>query len=120
MKDRISKYPGRVRLTPVTGQQDLYDMVRADEPEEVGTPLNKSTLLTDETAAAIMAAHPGETVNTVNDALRLSAQSQGGFVVQATPPDNTKLGWVDTSEGGVMKYYDESSRTWKATLAIWG
>lgn len=115
MKDRIPKYPGRVRLTPVTGQQDVYDLVRADEPEQDGTPLNKATLLSDDTAKAIMAAHPGETVETVNDALRLSAKSSGGFAVQDTPPDNTKLGWVDTSEGGVMKYYDEISMTWKST-----
>lgn len=51
MKDRIPKYPGRVQLTPVEGQANVYDMVRADEPEQVGTPLSKASLLTDETAA---------------------------------------------------------------------
>lgn len=51
MKDRIPKYPGRVKLTPVAGQANVYDMVRADEPVEDGTPLNKATLLTDQTAA---------------------------------------------------------------------
>ena len=51
MKDRIPKYPGRVTLTPVEGQANTFDMVRADEPEQEGTPLNKTTLLTDETAS---------------------------------------------------------------------
>ena len=50
MKDRLSKYPGRVKLTPVAGQADTFDMIRADEPENEGTPLNKNTFLTDETA----------------------------------------------------------------------
>lgn len=44
-------YPGRVSLTPVPGQDGLYDMVRADQPTQEGTPLNKATLLSDGTAA---------------------------------------------------------------------
>ena len=53
MKDRISLYPGRVTLTPVPGQTDVYDMTRADEPQEVGTPLNKASLLGDIIATAL-------------------------------------------------------------------
>ena len=53
MKDRIPKYPGRVKLTPVAGKTDVFDMVRADEPEEAGSPLNKKTLLTDEAAMEV-------------------------------------------------------------------
>lgn len=67
MKDRLSKYPGRVKLTPVAGQADTFDMIRADEPEDIGTPLNKNTFLTDETAEA-MGLDP-ETNPTPNDAL---------------------------------------------------
>lgn len=51
MKDRIPLYPGRVTLTPVSGQANTYDMTRADQPTEEGTPLNKNTLLKDATAA---------------------------------------------------------------------
>lgn len=53
MTDRTPTYPGRVTLTPVSGQANTYDMVRADEPTQTGTPLNKSTLLTDSTATAL-------------------------------------------------------------------
>ena len=53
MKDRVSLYPGRVKLTPVSGQENTYDMVRADEPTQEGTPLNKATLLKDATAALL-------------------------------------------------------------------
>ena len=39
--DRIPTYPGRVTLTPVSGQTNTYDLVRADQPIEEGTPINK-------------------------------------------------------------------------------
>lgn len=52
MKDRVPLYPGRVKLTPVAGQANTYDMSRADSPQQEGTPLNKESLLTDATAAA--------------------------------------------------------------------
>jgi hypothetical protein len=42
VKDRIPTYPGRVKLVPVVGQPNTYDMVRADEPIEVGTPINRA------------------------------------------------------------------------------
>lgn len=53
MKDRIPRYPGRVKLTPVPGSTNLFDMERADEPTQVGTPLNKTTFLTDAVAQKI-------------------------------------------------------------------
>ena len=50
MQDRVSLYPGRVKLIPVTGQENTYDMVRADEPTQEGTPLNADSLLKAATA----------------------------------------------------------------------
>lgn len=41
VEDRVSTYPGRVVLTPVTGAADTYTMARADEPVKEGTPINK-------------------------------------------------------------------------------
>lgn len=40
--DRLPTYPGRVTLTPVSGQANTYDLVRADQPIEEGTPINKA------------------------------------------------------------------------------
>lgn len=51
MKDRLPLYPGRVKLVPVSGQENVYDMTRADQPTQEGDPLNKATLLADATAA---------------------------------------------------------------------
>lgn len=42
--DRAPRYPGRVRLVPVSGQANVYDMTRADQPVNVGTPINKALL----------------------------------------------------------------------------
>ena len=51
MQDRVSQYPGRVKLTPVSGQENVYDMEWADGATVAGTALNKANLLTDATAA---------------------------------------------------------------------
>lgn len=72
MTDRIPTYPGRVKLTPVTGQTNVYDLDMADSPSVLGTALNKATLLTDATAAAI-ATLEGTTPDTVNEALNALA-----------------------------------------------
>lgn len=40
--DRIPTYPGRVKLTPVVDQANTYDLVRADQPVQEGTPINKA------------------------------------------------------------------------------
>ena len=51
MQDRVSLYPGRVKLEPVAGQANTYDLTRADQPAQEGTPLNKASLLSDATVA---------------------------------------------------------------------
>lgn len=70
MKDRVPKYPGRVKITHADGTSEYVTLERADEPVSgnEGTPLNKATLLSDDTAAML-----GFTSNedpTVNDALQ--------------------------------------------------
>lgn len=72
MKDRKPKYPGRVRLTPVQGQENVFDLERADEPLEDGTPLNKATLLDDETAASLGLTED----STVNDAFNVISSKE--------------------------------------------
>lgn len=39
-KDRVPQKPGRVKITPESGTPYYATMERADEPVEVGTPLN--------------------------------------------------------------------------------
>lgn len=40
--DRVPRYPGRVTLTPVSGQANTYDLQRADDPIQEGTPINRA------------------------------------------------------------------------------
>lgn len=52
MKDRITQFPHRYQMVPVAGQPDTYDIIaKPGTITEVGTPINKATLLSDATAA---------------------------------------------------------------------
>lgn len=53
MRDRAPTYPGRVKLVPVDGMENTYTLSWADEPTQVGTPLNKATFLPDSVAALL-------------------------------------------------------------------
>lgn len=53
MKDRIPTYPGRVKLVPVDGQENTYDLTMADAPTEEGTPFNKANILSDSTMKSL-------------------------------------------------------------------
>lgn len=75
MQDRVPLYPGRVTLTPVDGLTNTYDMVRADEPTQEGTPLNKATFLKDSTASLL--GLPNSAVP--DDALKILAVGVGYY-----------------------------------------
>lgn len=42
VKDRVSTYPGRVKLTKADGSFEYVTLERADAPTQEGTPLNKA------------------------------------------------------------------------------
>lgn len=83
MRNRIPTYPGRVKLTPVTGMTNVYTMVRADEPTDEGTPLNKATLLSDATAEKLRFAADADP--TVDDALNFLGGAAQVFVCEGEP-----------------------------------
>lgn len=90
MKDRVSANPGRVKLTPEDGSPAFYaTMERADNPTEEGTPLNKSTLLSD--AACDLLEIPQ--TSTVNEAFLRLAVGVGkyGYTVHFQWPDGTPM-----------------------------
>lgn len=41
VKDRVSTYPGRVKLTKTNGSSEYVTLERADAPTQDGTPINK-------------------------------------------------------------------------------
>lgn len=44
--------------------------------------------------------------------------AQGGLVAQEEPPENTSLGWIDTANGNVLKFYKDGD--WISVSAVWG
>lgn len=76
MQDRVPTYPGRIKLTPVSGQTNVYDVEMFDEPTVDGTPLNKATFLPDSVVTAIQNTTgvsgitlPADALNALNTAL---------------------------------------------------
>lgn len=63
MKDRVSEFPGRVKVTKSDGTVEYVIVERADRPIEEGTPLNKATLLTDDVAELLGLQQENPTVN---------------------------------------------------------
>lgn len=136
MKDRVSLYPGRVKLVPVAGQENTYDMVRADEPTQEGTPLSKATLLSDDTAAAL---ELSQSDPTVNDALYALSQkvphaevhviadvgttvtmSRSGKTLTATvgSDGNAVLYPTELGEWTIVYIFDGSQKTRTYTLEV--
>lgn len=50
----------------------------------------------------------------------LGGASTGGLItVGAVAPDKTNGLWVDTANGGIIKYYDTTTSAWVACAAVW-
>lgn len=64
MIDRNVQYPHRYQLVPVAGQDGVYDIIaKPGTITDVGTPINKATLLSDATAALYGLSGEDATVN---------------------------------------------------------
>lgn len=107
MQDRVSLYPGRVKLEPVAGQANLYDLTRADQPTQEGTPLNKANLLKDATAALLGGNEsmvPDEAFKALCDKLTIYRQlavfDQAGAFEFAVPANVTHILAFIVSGGG--------------------
>ena len=104
MQDRIAKYPGRVKLTPVDEKNHLYHMERADEPLVEGTPIGKASLLSDETAD-ILALNGNPTVD---DALRVVAAGVVPTLLVSAQTGST----VTATKGSVVRKATEENGSW--------
>lgn len=117
MQDRVPLYPGRVKLTPVSGQENTYDMVRADEPTQEGDPLSKATFLKDATAALFglgANAVPDDVFRTLGAELRVTTEA--GTVVTASKDNITVSAIADSSGLAVLKIPGFGTWTVSATI----
>lgn len=117
MQDRVSLYPGRVKLIPVAGQENTYDMVRADSPTQEGTPLNKATFLKDSTAALFgldANAVPDDVFKTLGSELRVTTEA--GVVVTASKDGATLSATADSSGLAILKIPGFGTWTVSATI----
>ena len=133
MQDRVSLYPGRVKLEPVAGQANLYDLTRADQPTQEGTPLNKASLLKDTTAARlglgtsavpddVLARVPFAEVRVVADVGTTVTMSRGETTLTATVGD---VGYAilhpfELGDWTIVCTYNGSQKTKVYTLEVIG
>ena len=123
MHDRVPTYPGRIKLVPVSGKDGVYDVKRADEPVQEGTPLNKKTLFSD-TSSLLYGFGPDAVPDNAFQLLGLTANTKVyGFVVHVqskngVPISGAKISGVTpisssssiTDEDGNMIGYATSSK----------
>lgn len=140
MVDRVPTYPGRVRLVPVSGQSNIYDLTLADQPVQVGTPLSKANLLADNAAAAVSEA-TGTTPSTVSEAIeglgnrstdcwtvvsKLWSEASLGVYIYRNPDDITAAsGFAYFHVGAIgpgltyqWQYSEDSGTTWQDTSFV--
>jgi hypothetical protein len=85
----------------VEGQPNVYDREWADEPQQLGTPLNKETLLSDTVAAVLRLSQDDPTVS---EAFLAIANNFSRVIVSDRSPEATDAGnpgwlWLNTSDG---------------------
>lgn len=81
MQDRVSANPGRVLITPESGEAYYATIERADNPTVEGTPLNKANLLTDSTASSIglsASATPNQAFQTLRNLISTAQNTANG------------------------------------------
>lgn len=108
--DRVSAYPGRVKLTPVSGQDNTYDMVRADQPTQEGTPINKA--LFDKKADVLTANVTLYVTTSGNDSTADGTSSKPYRTIQAA------LDSIPKNLGGYVATIDIGAGTYAETVVV--
>ena len=126
--DRVVEHPGRVQMTPVSGQSNVYDMERAEGAvTETGTSFNAATFnniaqdILDkitEQANRITELENRETVKTVtvsSGSVSIGAGLFGAIQIQFTPPAGYKAVGIGEvvlhASGALMLYFTINSQS---------
>lgn len=60
------------------------------------------------------------TVTKSIEQLTKTIEELGTYIVSNTTPEKTNVLWIDTGNGGIMKYYDSENEVWKPVYTVWG
>lgn len=96
IRNRIPEYPGRVKLTPVSGQTNVYDLERADNPREAGTKVNAYVL------NAIYGFDNRDTVFQSDGSIESTDPNTGGQIVTEFLEDGSIRETISNSAGNSL------------------
>ena len=103
--DRVPTYPGRVRLTPVTGQPDVYDLTREDDPVVAGTALNAAFFTALQSDMTETGSYNGPGSNTVS--ITFAAVPKMFFVIANTASSSAAMAmWISGAPALSTKAYN--------------
>lgn len=148
IRDRVPTYPGRVLLRPVADQPNYFEFVRADDPTEEGTPLDRATLMSiinsrltgryyeptvqraADSSRAGLTVSPIPTSGWVYDADNRRKATNGVYTVEASSDQNTSAnrvndvftssGWRSTTsvENWIQIYHTQALKVYKMRFTL--
>lgn len=92
--------------------EDYYDVGDMNENTEI---VERELLDTVKSVTFEEGAIIAEKKNGDKEAIPISSNA---YIVSDTPPKDTKVLWIDSSSGGVSKYYDTAAETWKPSVPV--
>lgn len=112
MIDRVSTYPGRMKVTPEDGSGEYYATVEwADQPTQPGTALSKANLVTDENAQRFGLNGASATVNDMFTKLTEAAFVQGGIGTEPAYTEKT-ITYDSVTKGDRVPVVESSGVAW--------
>jgi hypothetical protein len=99
--DRVPTHAGRIKLTPVAGRPNYFDMERADEPTVEGTPLDKATF-----NSIIQSRLTGRYYNVIP---MLTLKNSTGGTTTPLPTSGWTLNGVANASSGIYAVYASSA-----------
>ena len=82
------------------------------------TPSSKAVNITTTTYTLTKSGNIIKLSGSDGSSYEVSAGGTGGVAIGTSAPSDTGLAWIDTGNGGVLKYYNGSA--WTTTKSVWG
>lgn len=115
-KDRVPTNPGRIVLAPVAGLENTYDLTRADNPTEEGTPIDKATfnsIIHSRLTGRYYTPTVARTLRTSRTGLTANPIPTSGWVFDAEDTDKA------TNGAFALETSSNNGSSWLADRAFW-